>query len=75
MCGYSACEPLSTIFNVCLKEGKIPSNWKKAYFVPVRNKGDKQCLKNYRPTFLLPIWSKILERLIYNELIIVFTDN
>ena len=74
-CGNSICKPLSKTFNDCLKEGKFPSDWKKAHVVPVHKKGDKQCLKNYRPISLLPICSKIFERLIYNELFTFFTDN
>ena len=57
------------------KGGKFPSDWKKAHVVPVHKKRDKQCLKNYRPISLLPICSKIFERLIYNELFTFFTDN
>ena len=45
LCGNSICKPLSIIFNDCLKEGKFPSDWKKAHVVPVHKKGDKQCLK------------------------------
>ena len=75
LCGNSICKPLSIIFNDCLKEGKFPSDWKKAHVVPVHKKGDKQCLKNYRPISLLPICSKIFERLIYNELFTFFSDN
>ena len=30
-------------------------------------KNDKQCIKNYRPVSLLPICSKIFERLLFNE--------
>ena len=62
-------------FNDYLKEGKFPSDWKKAHVVPVHKKGDKQCLKNYRPISLLPTCSKIFEHLIYKELFTVFTDN
>ena len=36
--------------------------------VPIHKKGDKQTLKNYRPVSLLPIYSKIFERLLYNEM-------
>ena len=43
--------------------------------VLVHKKGDKQRLKNYRPISLLPICSKIFERLIYNKLFTFFTDN
>ena len=45
LCENSICKPLSIIFNDCLKEGKFPSDWKKAHVVPVHKKGDKQCLK------------------------------
>ena len=64
LCGNSICKPLSITFNDSLKEGKFPSDWKKARAVPVHKKGDKQCLKNYRPISLLPICSKVFERLI-----------
>ena len=35
----------------------------------------KQSLKNYRPIFLLPIYSKIFKRPIYNEMFTIFTEN
>ena len=47
----------------------------KAHVLLFHKKGDKQCLKNYRPISLLPICRKICERLIYNELFAFFTDN
>ena len=75
LCGNSICKPLSIIFNDCLNKGKFPHEWKKANVVPVHNKGNKQSLKNYRPISLLPICSKIFERLIYNEMFTFFTEN
>ena len=63
------------IFNDCLKEGKFPSNWEKVHVVHVHKNRDKQCLRNYRPISLLPIYSKIFERLVYNELFTCLTDN
>ena len=47
----------------------------KANIVPLHKKGNKQSLKNYRPISLLPICSKIFERLIYNEMFTFFTEN
>ena len=75
LCGNSICKPLSINFNDFLKGEKFPSDWKKAHVVPVHKKGDKQCLKNCRPISLLPICSKIFERLICNKLFNFFTDN
>ena len=75
LCGNSICKPLSIIFKDCLSEGKFPHEWKKANVVPVHKKGNKQSLENYRPISLLPICSKIFERLIYNEMFTFFTEN
>ena len=47
---------------------RFPAIWKKANVVPVHKKEDKNLLKNYRPISLLPIFSKIFERIIYNSL-------
>ena len=38
-------------------------------------KNDKQILSNYRPISLLPVCSKILERLIYNSMYKHISDN
>ena len=43
--------------------------------MPVHKKGNKHCLKNYRPISLLPICSKNFERLIYYEMFTFFTEN
>ena len=59
-------KPLQVIFKSCFKQGIFPAEWKKANVVPVYNKGDYQCVENYRLVFLLPMFSKIFERLIYN---------
>ena len=66
ICGVSICKPLEIIFRTCLNHGKFPEEWRNANAVPVFKKGDKQCVRNYRPVSLLPICSKIFERIIYN---------
>ena len=48
---------------------------KKANVAPVFKKGDKQCVKNYRPVSLFPICSKIFERIIYNNTYSYLIDN
>ena len=68
LCDDSLCRPLELIFKDCLTNGIFPSDWKKGSIVPVHKKNDKQCLNNYRPISLLPICSKIFERLIFNEM-------
>ena len=46
LCGKSICKPLDLIFQSCIKQGRFPTEWKKANVVPVQSKGDKQILKN-----------------------------
>ena len=75
-CGESILKPLELIFKSCFGNGKFLSDWKKANIVPVHKQGDKQVLKNYhRPILLLPIYSKIPARLIFNEIFVFYTDN
>ena len=75
MCGKTICEPLESIFCEYLNTGLFPLEWKKANLVPVYKKGNKQCLKNYRPVSLLPICGKIFEKLIFNEIFKLFNEN
>ena len=75
ICGVSVCKPLEIAFRTCLNYGKFPEEWKKSNVVPVFKKGDKQCVKNYRSASLLPICSKIFERIIYNNIYNYLIDN
>ena len=75
ICGKSICKPLQFILSQCIDTGSFPLEWKKANVVPVYKKGDKQCLKNYRPVSLLPICGKISERLIFNEMFKFLIEN
>ena len=75
LCGISICKPLEIIFQNCLRSGKFPSEWKKANVVPTFKKGDKQCIKNYRPVSLLPVCGKVFERLLYNKMFSFFSEN
>ena len=60
--------PLKTIFINCLRSGIFPEIWKCANVVSVHKKNEKNLKGNYRPISLLPIFGKILEKLIYDSL-------
>ena len=75
LCGISICKPVEIIFQNCLRSGKFPSEWKKGNDVPKFKKGDKHCIKNYRPVSLLPICGKVFERLLYNNMFSFFSEN
>ena len=72
LCGISICKPLEIIFQNCLHSCMFPSKWKKVNVVPTFEKGDKQCIKNYRPVSLLLVCSKVFERLLYNNMFSYF---
>ena len=60
--------PLLIIFTNFLKQGVFPGIWKRANIVPVHKKNEKNRKSNYRPISLLPIFGKILEKLMYDSL-------
>ena len=60
--------PLKIIFTNCLRHGLFPEIWKHANVVPVHKKNEKNLKGNYRPISLLPIFGKILEKLVYDSL-------
>ena len=48
--------------------GVFPERWKQANIIPLYKKGDKKEPSNYRSVSLLPLFGKILERVVYGEL-------
>ena len=60
--------PLSHIFNLSFSQGIFPQPSKIAKVVPVFKAGVRDSTNNYRPISLLPIFSKILEKLIADRL-------
>ena len=68
ICDESICKPLSIIFRSGLENGKFPLEWKKASVVSIFKINNKQELKNYRLISLLPVSSKIFERLLYDSM-------
>ena len=59
---------LTMIFNASITAGYFPSAWKHSHVTPVYKKGDVNDPNNYRPISLLPIISKVFERLINEQL-------
>ena len=59
---------LSHIINKSLQQGHFPSCLKLARVIPLHKGGRKDDTNNYRPISILPIFSKIFERVVYNQL-------
>ena len=62
-------KPLEIIFNASVSTGVVPSDFKIANIIPVFKKGSQSSLCNYRPIPLISVFSKLLEKLVYNRLI------
>ena len=60
--------PLCYICQLSLTQGCFPNELKVAKIIPLYKNGEKSQFNNYRPISLLPLFSKILERLMYNRL-------
>ena len=63
---------LSILFNNCVYSGVFPDTLKIARVIPLFKNGDKNNIANYRPISLLPIVSKIFEKLIHKRLVSFF---
>ena len=61
--------PLTHICNLSFQKGVFPTELKIANVVPIYKSGDEMIFTNYRPMSVLPVFSKLLERLMYNRLI------
>ena len=63
----SIVKPLVYIFNKSIETGNVPTKFKIAKVVPVYKKGDSHLMKNYRPISILPCFSKLIEKCIFNR--------
>jgi len=59
---------ISMMFNLSLEVGTFPACLKTATVVPIHKSGDINCVDNYRPISMLPILSKIFEKLMLRRL-------
>ena len=67
--------PIFYIFDQSLKSGIFPDKLKIAKFFPIYKSGKTYVLSNYRPISVLPCFSKILERIMYNRLYNYLNEN
>ena len=60
---------ISTIFNQCVDTCTFPMDAKLAEVVPLYKKADNLTMQNYRPISILPSLSKVLEKIIHQQLL------
>ena len=59
--------PLTYIMNLSMEKNTVPNELKVARVVPLYKKGDSNFEGNYRPVSVLPVVSKVLERIVFNQ--------
>ena len=66
---------LFKIFKASLEEAVFPKKLKIAKVIPVFIKQNKENIENYRSISILPVFSKVIERIMYNRLYEYFMNN
>ena len=59
--------PLTIIINQCFTTGVFPNKLKLAKVIPLYKKDEENLLSNYRPISILPSLSKVIERIMHNQ--------
>jgi exonuclease III len=59
---------LCYVINLCLEQGVFPSKLKATVVKPIHKKGNKTDIQNYRPVALIPIFAKIIEKIIHKRI-------
>jgi hypothetical protein len=67
--------PLTKLFNLCISMNSFPDCLKKSLIIPIFKKGDANDKNNYRPVSLLPIFSKIFEKLMMLQISNYLVEN
>ena len=61
-------DSLTYIFNQAITLSLFPHEWKTARVIPLYKNGQRNLPGNYRPISVLPVISKIMERILYDQL-------
>lgn len=59
---------ITFIINKCIQDKKVPDQWKVANVIPMAKRNNPLELKHFRPISILPTLSKILEKILYEQL-------
>ena len=74
-CLHAILPSVTSIINEFLASNTFPIEWKTAEVVPVLKEGDHEKPNNYRPISLLPVLSKLCERIALNQLMPYLVEN
>ena len=66
---------LAFLFNTSFETSQFPDSWKVARITPIFKGGDRTEKSNYRPISVLPVISKLFEKLVFNQLYQYMKEN
>ena len=67
-CIHVWAKPLSILYNKSLNQNIFPDMWKQSRVVPILKNGSPNCIENYRPITIIPVFAKIYERILHNKI-------
>lgn len=67
-CREEISDVLAYVVNISLETGVFPEILKRSVVKPLYKKKDRSSMANYRPITLIPIFSKIFEKIMHNKL-------
>ena len=67
--------PLMHIINLCLNRNEYPLLWKTARISPIPKVGEPRTNDDYRPISILPVLSKVYEKLALRQITDFLTEN
>ena len=66
---------LALIFNTSLETSHFPDSWKNARITPIFKEGDKAEKSNYHLISILPVISRLFEKVVFNQLYQYLLEN
>ena len=67
-CADELAVPVTKLCNLSFRQSVVPDVWKRANIVPIHKKGSRNSPVNYRSVSLMPIFSKVIERVVFTSL-------
>lgn len=69
------CSEFTRLVNMSIKNADFPGTWQIGKIVPIPKSGDRTQLTNWRPITLLPIISKLVEKVIQQQMMSFLSKN
>ena len=66
---------LTNLFNISFEMAEIPNDWKVAKVTPLPKAGNSKSVSNLRPISLLPLPSKLIEKIVHNRIYMHCNEN